>query len=75
MRVFLFQAYWIAERNFNEMIDARSCENVMSPEHEGNAFDIVLKEANWKNEWKKPSLFFLVPVYMISAASLPLLKP
>lgn len=46
MRVFLFQACRIAERNFTEMIDARSCENVMSPGHEGNAFDIVLKEAN-----------------------------
>lgn len=46
MRVFLFQAHRIAQRNFNEMIDARSCENVMSPEHEGNAFDIVWKETN-----------------------------
>lgn len=46
MRVFLFQAYRIAERNFNEMIDARSCENVMSPKHEKRAFNIVLKETN-----------------------------
>lgn len=52
MRVFLFQAYRIAQRNFNEMMDARSCENVMSPKHEGNAFDIVLKETNEKNELK-----------------------